>query len=155
VRHIHAAGRNQHRAADGNATGNGQTVDGKGHSPSPNLSAISASRASIASCSRSPSVSKLDFRAADAGGQHHHAHDAFGVDAALARLIQTSHGKTPASLVSLAEARACRPSLLLMVVVVLIMFRRVWFCGAVMATCITPWVPPPWRGHQASSGSCR
>jgi hypothetical protein len=32
------------------------------------------------------------------------------------RLIQTSQGKLPASLVSLAEARACRPSLLLMVV---------------------------------------
>ena len=31
------------------------------------------------------------------------------------RLMQTSLGKLPASLVSLAEARACRPSLLLMV----------------------------------------
>src|SRR3989442_780590 len=35
-------------------------------------------------------------------------------------LIQTSQGKLPASLVSLAEARACRPSLLLMVIGVLI-----------------------------------
>jgi hypothetical protein len=36
-------------------------------------------------------------------------------------LIHTSHGKLPASLVSLADARACKPNLLLMVVVVLIM----------------------------------
>ena len=37
------------------------------------------------------------------------------------RLMKTSQGKLPASLVSLADARACRPSLLLMVVLVLIM----------------------------------
>src|SRR6218665_2871524 len=37
------------------------------------------------------------------------------------RRIKTSQGKLPASLVSLADARACRPSLLLMVVRVLIM----------------------------------
>src|SRR5689334_18795706 len=37
------------------------------------------------------------------------------------RLMKTSQGKLPASLVSLAEARACSPSLLLMVVFFLIM----------------------------------
>jgi len=37
------------------------------------------------------------------------------------RLRNTSHGKLPASLVSLADARACRPSLLLMVMLLRIM----------------------------------
>src|SRR6218665_2054701 len=37
------------------------------------------------------------------------------------RRMKTSQGKLPASLVRLADARACRPSLLLMVVRVLIM----------------------------------
>jgi hypothetical protein len=44
---------------------------------------MSASSASIASCSRSPSVSSVTL-GADAGGQHHHAHDALGIDAAFA-----------------------------------------------------------------------
>ena len=44
-------------AADGYASGNCESVDRKSHSPSPNLSAISASNASMASCSRSPLVS--------------------------------------------------------------------------------------------------
>ncbi len=43
-------------------------------------------------------------------------------------LMKTSHGKLPASLVSLAEARACSPNLLLMVISVLTMFfREFWF----------------------------
>jgi len=42
-------------------------------------------------------------------------------------VTHTSQGKLPASLVSLADARACRPNLLLMVMLVLIMFGLVWF----------------------------
>jgi hypothetical protein len=86
------------------------------HCPSPNLSLIKASKASEACCSCSPSVSSTT--SAPAGGQHHHAHDAFGVDAALAAREPDFAGKLPASLVSLADARACRPNLLLMVTVV-------------------------------------
>ena len=59
VRHVDAAGHHQHRAPDGDAAGDSEAVDRQGHgaalhSPSPNLSFISASKASIASCSRSP-----------------------------------------------------------------------------------------------------
>ena len=90
---------------------------GKRYSPSPNLSSISASSASIASCSSLAVGLDLDL-AAHAGGQHHHAHDALGIDApAAAAECRPRTWKLPASLVSLAEARACRPSLLLMVMV--------------------------------------
>src|ERR1035437_4351542 len=80
---------------------------------------MSASRASIASCSRSPSVSiatELPMPAASIMTPM--------MLLALTRrsplAIQTSHAKLPAILVSLADALACRPSLLLMVVVALI-----------------------------------
>ena len=46
-------------------------------------------------------------------GQHH-AHDALALTVGP-RVIHTSHGKLPASLVSLAGSGACRPSLLMMV----------------------------------------
>ena len=56
---------------------------------------------------------------------------------------QISQGKLPANLVSLAEARACNPNLLLMVVVVLIIFLLhliLWRCcrylhDALCTTC--------------------
>jgi hypothetical protein len=54
---VEAARDHEHGASDRNATGHGQPMDGKSHSPSPNLSFINATMASIASCSRSPSVS--------------------------------------------------------------------------------------------------
>src|SRR5688572_1245404 len=57
VGHVHTARCHQHRPPDGNAPGDSQAVDGESHSPSPNLSAISASKASMASCSCSPMVS--------------------------------------------------------------------------------------------------
>src|SRR5574343_1416612 len=85
--------------------------------PSPNLSAISARMASSASCSRSPLVSSTTSLPSPAASIITPM-----MLLALTRrsplLSHTSHGKLPASLVSLAEARACRPSLLLMVVVI-------------------------------------
>src|SRR6185369_16776110 len=75
------------------------------------------SKASIASCSRSPLVSTVTSLPMPAASIITPM-----MLLALTRrsplLTQTSQGKLPASLVSLAEARACRPSLLLIVVVV-------------------------------------
>src|SRR5476649_2552486 len=48
-----------------------------------------------------------------AGGQHHHAHDGLGVDAPRITGSQTSLWYLAASWVNLAEARACKPSLLI------------------------------------------
>ena len=122
----------------------GNRMPGRGWRPgdltSPELVGDQASSASMASRSRARRWSRMRTSGVpDAGGQHHHAHDAFGVDAALAALIQTSQGKLPASLVSLAEARACRPSIADGRGGFDHGRRRAWFCGAVMATCITPW----------------
>jgi hypothetical protein len=95
----------------------------------------------MASCSRSPLVSILDH-GAHAGGQHHHAHDALGVDAAVARLMNIA-GKTAGQLGELGRRAGVQAQL--------IADGRGgldhaiasgWFWGAVMATCITPWVPP-------------
>src|SRR6476660_6259613 len=90
------------------------------YSPSPNFSLMSATNASSASCSCSPSVSIITSLPMPAASIITPM-----MLLALTRrsplAIHTSQGKLAASLVSLAEARACRPSLLLMVVVVLIM----------------------------------
>ena len=122
VRHIQPAGRHQHCPPDGDASGNRLSMDGKGHSPSPNLSSISASRAAMASCSWSPSVS-ISTSAPKPAASIITPMMLLALTRRPLRLSQTSHGKLPASLVSLADARACRPSLLLMVAVVLIMGR--------------------------------
>ena len=73
------------------------------------------------------------------------------------RDMWTSQAKPPASLVSLAEARACSPSLLLIVAARLDhcdVALRAWFCGGDAVTGITPWVAPATaRATSASSGS--
>ena len=80
-----------------------------------------ARSASIAASSSSPSVS-ISTSLPMPGGQHHHAHDALGIDApAVAAQEDLAAESSPASLVSLADARACRPSLLLILTVALIM----------------------------------
>src|SRR5699024_4771403 len=89
------------------------------YSPSPNLSAINASNASMASCSRSPLVS-IDTSLPMPAASIITPMMLLALTRRSPRLIHTSHGKLPASLVSLADARACRPSLLLMIVVVVV-----------------------------------
>lgn len=70
---------------------------------------------------------------------------------------QTSQGKLPASLVSLADARACRPNLLLMVILVLIIGRS---CALILSGTAGHLHHPlatatMARETRASSGSCR
>src|SRR5690606_22443784 len=93
---------------------------GGAHSPSPNLSSMSATMASIADCSSAPSVS-MSTAAPWPAASIITPMMLLALTRRSPRAIQTSHLNVPASLVSLAEARACRPSLLLMVAVVLIM----------------------------------
>src|SRR3989338_7620533 len=91
-----------------------------GYSPSPNLSLISANRAFMASSSRGPSHSSSTELPSPAASIITPMMLLAFTRRSL-RLMNTWQGKLLASLVSLAEARACRPSLLLMVTVVLIM----------------------------------
>src|SRR3990167_3962822 len=98
------------------------------HSPSPNLSAISASSASMASCSCAPLVS-ISTEVPMPAASIITPMMLLALMRRSPRLMKTSQGKLPARLVSLADARACRPSLLLMVVWVLIMRSRVLVLG--------------------------
>src|SRR5690606_15792731 len=91
-----------------------------GHSPSPNLSLTRATRASRACCSSVPWVS-ISTTAPMPAASIMTPMMLLALTRRSPRDIQTSLAKLPASLVSLADARACRPSLLLMVTVVLIM----------------------------------
>ena len=118
VAHLGAAARNHDGTPNGDAARNRQTMQGEGHAvywPSPNLSWISATSAVMASASWGPSVSSTTWLPKPAASIITPM-----ILLALMRrsplLIQTSQRKLPASLVSLAEARACRPSLLVMVI---------------------------------------
>ena len=83
-----------------------------------------ASKASMAACSSAPFVSSSTVAPRPAASIITPMM-LFALTRRSPRLIQTSQGKLAASLVSLAEARACRPSLLLMVALVLIMISAV------------------------------
>jgi hypothetical protein len=80
---------------------------------------MSAVSASIAACSSAPTISISTMLPMPAR-QHHHAHDALGIDAPVVARHEDIALKRPASFVSLADARACKPSLLLMVMLALI-----------------------------------
>src|SRR6218665_72493 len=67
------------------------------------------------------------------------------------RRMKTSQGKLPASLVSLADARACRPSLLLMVVRVLIMSVT----AVLVLRCADGHLHDPLRATHDSAGDHR
>jgi hypothetical protein len=69
------------------------------------LASIKGRNASIASLSSATVHLDLDLRS-QACGQHHHTHDALGVDPSAIAAEMISLLKLPASLVSLAEARA-------------------------------------------------
>src|SRR5207253_3994984 len=89
------------------------------YSPSPKRSLISRTIASSAACSSSPSVS-ISISAPMPAASIITPMMLLALTLRPLRLMKTSLLKPVASLVSLAEARACRPSLLLMVTVVLI-----------------------------------
>ncbi len=85
------------------------------HSPSPKQSAIRPVSAAIAASSSGPSarVSML-MVIAFGGGQHHHAHDTFGVDFFAVARDRYVARELPRELRQLGRrARACRPSLLM------------------------------------------
>ena len=85
VRDLERRVRDELRAADGDAARDAEAVQREARhgatGPSPKQSAISATSASIASASSGPLGLERHLRAL-AGGEHHHAHDALGVDAA-------------------------------------------------------------------------
>jgi hypothetical protein len=115
VRHLERRVRHEHGPPDGDAAGDGQTMQREAHGGLLAFAEIvgnQGQQAVIASCLIGAVGFERDLRTL-AGRQHHHAHDALGVDAARPLAIQTSHLYLPASCVSLAEARACRPSLLM------------------------------------------
>lgn len=64
-----------------------------------------------------------------AGGQHHHLHDVFASTSRPLPLIRTLLSNLDAVLTSLAVARACKPSLLIMVIGRRIMVRSDLFPG--------------------------
>ena len=111
VRDLQRRVRNQVRAPDRDAARDRLAVEAEGHSSSPNLPAISAWRAAAASSARSPAVSMITVEPLPAASIITPMM-LLALMRRLPRSIQTSHGKEPASWVSLAEARACRPSLL-------------------------------------------
>src|SRR5690606_17818597 len=90
------------------------------HSPSPNLSLTRATKALVASSSRGPSHS-ISTSAPRPAASIMTPMMLLAFTRRSLRLMKISQGKLLASLVSLAEARACRPSLLEMVTLVLIM----------------------------------
>jgi hypothetical protein len=106
--------RHQVGAADRDAAGNGLAVEAESHGPIP-LIRLRRTVGDQFEHGLQRLVGTFAFGVdghgrALAGGQHHHPHDALGVDAAVPRSIQTSQGNLPASWVSLAEARACSPA---------------------------------------------
>ncbi len=88
-----------------------------------------ASNASIATCSSGPLVSRSTVLPNPAASIITPMM-LLALTRRSPRDIQTSQAKLPASLVNLAEARACKPNLLLMVVVVLIMTTSVLVLGS-------------------------
>ena len=90
VRDVHPAGRHQHGTPDGDAAGDSEAVDRRrSWSAALVIRPLRTCRQSAPAKRPWPparvrrTVSSDDL-AADAGGQHHHAHDALGVDAAFA-----------------------------------------------------------------------
>ena len=107
---------NSHRLVRLCCGGACSTVCALHYSPSPNLSLNSATMASMASCSCSPDVSKTTSAPSPAASIITPMM-LLALMRRAPRANQTSHGNVAASLLSLAEARACRPSLLLMMMV--------------------------------------
>ena len=101
VRHIHTARSHQHSTPNGDAACNCEAVDGKRHGRT--LFAftklvIDQGQQSVHGFMFALALGfHLDLRA-NAGGQHHDAHDAFGVDATLALADPHLTGKTASEL---------------------------------------------------------
>src|SRR4029079_6423434 len=114
VRDLEPRRRDEVRLADGDARGNRVPVQDEVHpaySPSPNLSRMSCSSAARALSASLPSASIFTVLPIPAASIITPMM-LFALTRRPLRESQSSHSKLPASWVSLAEARACSPSLL-------------------------------------------
>ena len=96
MRHIHAARGHQHGAPNGNASGNSKSVDRKTHGNLLDFAKLVIEQIlqGVHRCLLLVTICfKRDF-AADTCSQHHHAHDAFCVDATIALADPNVTGKS-------------------------------------------------------------
>ena len=164
MRHLHATGRGQYRTPDGNTARDGQAVDGEAHV---RLARDLFAFAKLVVYQGQQRVHgllllraiglHLDLRT-QACGQHHHAHDALGVDAALALAHPDLAGIAARKLGELGRGTGVQTQLVADGDAVLDHGWHIGFGAAALApsTRITPWVAPARaRLAKASSGSAR
>src|SRR5882672_8843454 len=110
VRDLELRMRYQLRMPDCDAARHADAVDGETHSPSPNFSLINPTSAAMAWASSGPSVS-IAMTEPFAAASIMTPMMLLALTLRLSRVIHTSAVNWPAICVSLADARACRPSL--------------------------------------------